>query len=45
MKMRTFIGLCAALAFAAGSTAVHAVKIVDNAQCRSRGGRHRHDQS
>ena len=28
MKMRTFIGLCAALAFAAGSTAVHAVKIV-----------------
>ena len=30
MKMRTFIGLCAALAFAAGSTAVHAVKIVDN---------------
>jgi hypothetical protein len=31
MKMRTFIGLCAALAFAAGSTAVHALKIVDNA--------------
>ena len=30
MKMRTFIGLCAALAFAAGSTAVHAVKIVDD---------------
>jgi hypothetical protein len=29
MKMRTFIGLCAALAFAAGSTAVHALKIVD----------------
>ena len=29
MKMRTFIGLCAALAFAAGSTTVHAVKIVD----------------
>ena len=31
MKMRTFIGLCAALAFAAGSTAVHAVKIVEDA--------------
>ena len=31
MKMRTFIGLCAALAFAAGSTAVHAVKIVADA--------------
>ena len=31
MKMRTFIGLCAALAFAAGSTAVHALKIVDAA--------------
>jgi hypothetical protein len=31
MKMRTFIGLCAALAFAAGSTAVHALKIVDTA--------------
>ena len=31
MKMRTFIGLCAALAFAAGSTTVHALKIVDAA--------------
>ena len=30
MKMRTFIGLCAALAFAAGSTTVHAVKIVES---------------
>ena len=30
MKMRTFTGLCAALAFAAGSTTVHALKIVDN---------------
>ena len=29
MKMRTFIGLCAALAFAAGSTTVHALMIVD----------------
>jgi hypothetical protein len=27
MKMRTFVGLCAALAFAAGSTAVQALKI------------------
>ena len=31
MKMRMFVGLCAALAFAAGSTAVHALKIVDAA--------------
>ena len=31
MKMRMFIGLCAALAFAAGSTTVHALKIVDSA--------------
>ena len=30
MKMRTFIGLCAALAFAAGSTAVHAIKFLDS---------------
>ena len=29
MTMRTFVGLCAALAFAVGSTAVHAVKILD----------------
>ena len=29
MKMRMFIGLCAALAFAAGSTTVYAVKVVD----------------
>ena len=29
MTMRTFMGLCAALAFAVGSTAVHAVKIID----------------
>ena len=32
MKMRTFIGLCAALAFAAGSTTVHALKIVESNQ-------------
>ena len=31
MDMRTFVGLCAALAFAAGSPAVHALKIVDQA--------------
>ena len=29
MTMRTFMGLCAALAFAVGSTAVHAIKIID----------------
>ena len=29
MKMRTFIGLCTALAFAMGSTAVHALEFVD----------------
>ena len=38
MHMRTFVGLCAALAFAAGSPAVHALKIVDNRR-RSCGGR------
>ena len=31
MDKRTFVGLCAALAFAAGSPAVHALKIVDAA--------------
>ena len=31
MDKRTFVGLCAALAFAAGSPAVHALKIVDTA--------------
>ena len=31
MYKRTLVGLCAALAFAAGSPAVHALKIVENA--------------
>ena len=39
MTMRMFIGLCAALAFAAGSTTVHALKIVGNANDPPAGGR------
>ena len=39
MKMRMFIGLCAALAFAAGSTTVHALKIVVDANDPPAGGR------
>ena len=31
MDMRTFVGLCAALAFAAGSPGAHAIKIFDDA--------------
>ena len=31
MKTRTFVGLCAALAFGVGSTAAHALKFVDDA--------------
>ena len=38
MKMRTFVGLCAALAFAAGSTAVQALKI-DMGETDSNDGR------
>ena len=36
MYKRTLVGLCAALAFAAGSTAVHAVKIVPDDQRQRR---------
>ena len=39
MKMRTFVGLCAALAFAAGSTAVQALKIDLDVRCDTMDGR------